>query len=74
MITTINNNIFNSTERLIVHQTNCIGVMGGGIALQIKRLYREVYLEYLTYCNSIKDKTKLLGTIQVVQLLIYLVN
>lgn len=66
MIKNINGNIFDSTENLIVHQTNCIGVMGGGIALQIKRLYRNVFIEYLTLCNSYKEKSNLLGKIQVI--------
>ena len=32
----VEGNIFDCTEDIIVHQTNCQGVMGHGIALQVK--------------------------------------
>ena len=31
---------------IICHQTNCKGVMGAGIAFQIKRTYPEVFKKY----------------------------
>lgn len=57
----IEDNIFNCTENIIVHQTNCQGVMGHGIALQVKQKYPEVYNAYHYYCktNCAKD---ILGT------------
>lgn len=39
--------IFDSGYDMIVQQTNCRGVMGAGLALQIKRKYPEVYDQYL---------------------------
>lgn len=66
MITIIKDNIFNVTKGLIVHQTNCIGAMGGGIALQVKHRYRNVFIDYLVLCNSHKNKSNLLGKIQVI--------
>lgn len=44
---------------IICHQTNCKGVMGAGIALQIKKKYPEVFYKYRTYCANMG--TNLLG-------------
>ena len=38
MLKIINGNIFDGNEDIICHQTNCLGIMGGGIALQVKKL------------------------------------
>ena len=57
----IEDNIFNCTENIIVHQTNCQGVMGLGIALQIKNKYPEVYNAYHHYCKT-NLPSNLLGT------------
>ena len=48
---------------IIAQQVNCKGVMGAGLALQIRRKYPIVFYRYLTKCNKQKD---LLGTIQVI--------
>ena len=48
----IDDNIFNCTENISVHQTNCQGVMGHGIALQIKNKYPEVFNAYYHYCKT----------------------
>lgn len=34
------------------HQVNCKGVMGAGIAKQIRSKYPEVYFEYKTVCDN----------------------
>lgn len=39
--------IFDSDYDMIVNQTNCRGVMGAGLALQIKKKYPEIYERYL---------------------------
>lgn len=36
---------------IICHQTNCKGVMGAGIAFQIKRTYPEVFKKYKEFCD-----------------------
>jgi O-acetyl-ADP-ribose deacetylase (regulator of RNase III) len=55
-------NILQITEGVIVHQTNCQGVFGGGIALKIKKLYPDVYEEYHSHC--IKHlSSELMGTV-----------
>lgn len=50
--------------QVIGHQTNCLGVMGGGIAKQIKAKNPEMFKVYYDYCKS-KDKLAL-GTVQFV--------
>lgn len=46
---------------IICHQTNCKGVMGAGIALQIRNTYPNVYQLYKQYCakygNGLLGKT-----------------
>lgn len=37
---------------IICHQTNCKGVMGAGIALQIKKTYPEVFKRYREFCKE----------------------
>jgi|GEM_PF-1515242 len=44
----IHRDILNNKEGIIVHQVNCQGVMGGGIAGQIKEKYPIVYKNYQT--------------------------
>lgn len=41
---------------IILHQVNCMGVMGGGIAKQIKNRYPYVYEEYLAFCQERTDR------------------
>ena len=37
---------------IVAHQVNCKGVMGGGIARQIKDIYPDTYMEYNCFCNE----------------------
>lgn len=37
---------------ILAHQTNALGIMGGGIALHIRHLFPEVYNEYVKYCQT----------------------
>ena len=57
----IEGNIFDCSENIIVHQTNCQGVMGHGIALQVKEKYPEVFNAYYHYCKT-NRATDILGT------------
>lgn len=50
--------------QVIGHQTNCFGIMGGGIAKQIRNMYPEVYDEYYAKCHQ-SDHWELLGTTQI---------
>lgn len=57
----IQGNIFDCSQDIIVHQTNCQGVMGHGIALQVKQRYPEVFNAYYHYCKTNQPKD-ILGT------------
>lgn len=67
MIKIFDGNLFDSKANFIVHQTNCMGVMGSGVAAQVAQLYLNVEREYLRYCNYCKKhKINMLGTVQYV--------
>lgn len=59
----VDGNIFDCTEDIIVHQTNCQGVMGHGIALQVKKRYPNVFERYKICCEQTENKEELLGTV-----------
>lgn len=46
MIKVIDGNLFDSKADIIAHQCNCQGVMGSGVAAEVKKRYPEVYLTY----------------------------
>ena len=49
--------IFESKCSTIVNTVNCVGVMGKGIALEFKKKYPEMYLDYVQKCNDGMVKT-----------------
>ncbi len=55
-------NLLNATENIIMHQVNCKGVMGAGVAYQIRRYLLSDY-EYERYRDLCKNHTakELLG-------------
>ena len=61
MIEYSNGDLLKTDVDVIIHQTNCQGVMGAGIALQIKNMYPEVYTDYVNFCDTVNDTKKLLG-------------
>jgi O-acetyl-ADP-ribose deacetylase (regulator of RNase III) len=65
MITIVNGNILNCKESIICHQVNCKGVMGAGLAKQIRNRYPEVYTRYRNLSKALGDDA--LGWIQPVQ-------
>ncbi|WP_144533904.1 macro domain-containing protein [Bacillus pumilus] len=69
MIRTVERNILDTTKDIICHQVNCKGVMGAGLAKQIKSKYPNVYKDYKRLCDDEKIKNRkngLLGAIQFV--------
>lgn len=46
-----NGDIFASKTDVIVNAVNCVGVMGGGLALAFKNKYYDMFLEYKGMCN-----------------------
>ena len=61
-----NSDILEVKSGIICHQTNCIGVMGGGIALSIRQKWPEVYEQYIKYCKQYNDSRCILGDVQTV--------
>ena len=51
--------IFESKCLAIVNTVNCVGVMGKGIALEFKKRYPEMFLDYAKRCNEGQVKTGL---------------
>lgn len=62
MIEIIKCDIFKSNADIICHQVNTFGVMGAGIAAQIKRLFPKVYEAYHEICNEYKPQ-QLMGNV-----------
>lgn len=64
MIKIVQGNILDAPEDVIAHQTNCMGVMGSGLAKQIREKYPKVFEEYQSYINKYKFVT--LGSFQII--------
>lgn len=54
-INIVNGNIFDTHCNIICHQVNCQGIMGHGIAKQVKEKYKGVFNEYKRYCDAHAD-------------------
>lgn len=65
MLQFINGSLLDADTNIIAHQVNCQGVMGAGLAKQIRNKYPQVYTKYHTACNTISDLS-LLGKVQVI--------
>ncbi len=61
-ITEIEGNLLDSNATLILHQVNCQGVMGSGVAKAIRDKWPVVYEKYKNYCETIVYG-QLLGTV-----------
>lgn len=54
--------IFNSGADVIIHQVNCQGIMGSGVAKQVKEKFPEAFADYHNLCQRYKNnKSVLLG-------------
>ena len=70
----VKGNIFDSDADAILHQVNCQGVMGSGVAKQVRERFPTVFQYYKSLCEYDKQvmadrgltKSTLLGRIQVV--------
>ena len=66
MLKHIKGDIFESGAQVILHQVNCQGVMGSGVAKQVREKYPIVFEYYKSWCNDPSLKPGLLGQIQAV--------
>ena len=64
MIEIVNGDLLKADLPVIAHQTNCLGVMGAGIAKSIKNKWNNVFIQYKSLCTNVIDKHNLLGKIQ----------
>lgn len=64
MIEIVNGDLLKADLPIIAHQTNCLGIMGAGIAKSIKDKWNDVFTQYKNLCVNTKDKHNLLGKIQ----------
>ena len=62
MIEIVNGNIFDGNDDIICHQVNTFGVMGAGIAAEIKKRFPRVYEIYYEICNEYKSN-QLMGNV-----------
>ena len=61
MISYHSGDIFDSNCNIICHQVNCMGVMGAGLAKQVKKKCPDAFRRYITFVKKSKeDKSKLL--------------
>src|SRR5437667_12575601 len=49
-ITTRIGNLFDSKAQTLVNTVNCVGIMGKGIALEFKKRFPEMFLDYENRC------------------------
>ena len=59
-ITFITGDLFDTKANVILHQVNCQGVMGSGIAAEVKRRFPKAYNSYKELC-LMTPKELLLG-------------
>lgn len=52
MIKIVDGDLLQANIPLIAHQTNCLGVMGAGIAKAIKNKWPDVYTQYKDLCKG----------------------
>lgn len=64
MIRVVDKDLLDSDADILVHQTNCMGIMGSGVALALKLRYPEIFPPYKQLCSQ--KGSKLLGTTQVI--------
>lgn len=62
----ITKDILNVKQGIIVQQVNCKGVMGEGLAKQIRQAYPQVYTSYMKACSMYTPR-QLLGMVQFVR-------
>lgn len=55
--------MLDASEDIIVHQVNCQGKMGRGLAVDIRMKWPVVYDVYKTMCDNTDDKRSLLGQV-----------
>lgn len=63
-----NGNLLDAQTDVIAHQVNCQGVMGSGVAKQIREKWPIVFKSYKEFFKNVEDSQVLLGEAQLVEL------
>lgn len=58
----VKGDILEAKEYIIIQNVNAQGVMGAGLALQLRKKYPEMFESYRRYCNT-PNRAELLGTV-----------
>lgn len=66
MIRHVVGNLFNGDVDIIAHQVNCQGIMGSGVAKQVRERFPNVFRYYRHMCERYQNKPELLGSAQFV--------
>lgn len=67
MINYVTGNLLESEADIIGHQVNAQGVMGAGLAKQIRSRYPNVYNDYTALCKTNQNKNTLMGQAQFIE-------
>jgi O-acetyl-ADP-ribose deacetylase (regulator of RNase III) len=65
MINYMVGDLLSAKEDIIVHQVNCQGKMGSGIALQIKNKFPSAYNDYMSLFKPKRSRPELLGDVRI---------
>ena len=66
MIQQLECSVFNTDAIIIAHQVNCMGVMGSGVAKQVKEKYPSAFHDYQALCQAnCNNRRSLLGIAQI---------
>lgn len=73
MITKTKGDLTTVTKGIIIHQTNCLGIMGKGLALSLSRKWPKVLEPYTKFCYR---NGEVLGSAQIVKVAenVYIAN
>lgn len=52
MVKIVEGNLLDAAEKILAHQVNCKGIMGGGVAFQLKKRFPGLSYSYNTFCFS----------------------
>lgn len=72
MIKIVKGDLLQATENIIAHQVNCQGVMGSGVAKQIRDKFPKVFINYRDFVKEhimANVREDLLGNVQYVRVL-----
>lgn len=64
----VRGDLLDVTEGIVCHQVNCMGVMGSGVAKQLREKWPQIFTSYRNLCVLNECSTTLLGFVDFVQI------